>query len=73
MSDTPRCCDGWRLFVRFPCVAQSYGCAVGRTYLVDPTSKQKKAYQSLLDVQQWVIDSIKPGEKVGLSFRLCSE
>jgi nucleosome binding factor SPN SPT16 subunit len=43
---------------------KSYGAAVGRTYLVNPSSKQKKAYQSLLDVQQLVIDNLKPGERV---------
>jgi hypothetical protein len=52
-------CDA---FVHY--AVQSFGSAVARTYLVNPSALQKKAYQALLDVQQYVLDGLKPGEKV---------
>lgn len=40
---------------------QTYGCLVGRTYMVDPNSAQEATYKLLLAVHELIIKTIKDG------------
>jgi len=46
---------------------------IARTYLIDPTPEQKENYNLLLEIQQQVIDALKPGNKISKVMEVAME
>lgn len=48
---------------------RSYGAAVARTLLVDPTKGMESAYKSVLEAQNLLIDALRPGVVIGTAVK----
>ncbi|GJP78485.1 hypothetical protein CLOP_g8779 [Closterium sp. NIES-67] len=69
-SDDPLCYDSMGVIIcAIGARYASYCSNVARTYLIDATKAQEKAYQVLLRAQEAAIAAIKPGTKLGDVYR----